>query len=225
MGIKRISLEELRAELAATRVTRGIQEVVLHHTWSPTAAQYQGPATWEGIRDYHVGQRGWSDIGYHYGVGPDGSIWRLRPVTRAGAHVLNRNRHTVGVVLLGNYDVEDPVKHGLGVVAQVVRVVCERFKLKAGQIRFHREFQDKTCPGKRIELADFRNLVLSGQSSAARSKPQSLKVVLLPANQVINCRPALEEGVVRCDLRALAEALGAEVTDHIGEQGKVYVKK
>lgn len=221
MSIKRISLEELRAELAGTRVTRGIREVVLHHTWSPTAAQYKGQATWEGIRDYHVGQRGWSDIGYHYGVGPEGSVWRLRPVTRSGAHVLSRNRHTVGVVLLGNYDVEDPMANGLPVAAQVVRVLVERFKLKAEHIRFHREFQDKTCPGTKIDLAEFRKMVVNVEVNEV----EALKVVALPENTIVNCRPELKDGKVRCDLRVLAEALGAKVTDHVRDQGKVYVKK
>jgi hypothetical protein len=233
MSITQISLEQLKSELASTQVTRGIQEVVLHHTWSPDTTQYRGKATWEAIRNYHVRERGWSDIGYHYGVGPEGSVWRLRPLTRAGAHVLNRNQHTVGVVLLGNFDVEDPLIKGLPTAAQVTRALVERFKLTAGQIRFHREFQPKTCPGTRINLAEFRTMVMSNQGqlpgkqavSEGTKNNKLLKVVMLPENNIILCRPELKEGKVRCDLRALAEELGAEVTDHIADQGKVYLKK
>lgn len=140
MAIEQVTLGQLVAELKQTKVTRGIQEVVLHHTWSPTAAQYRGKETWEAIRRYHMQERGWSDIGYHYGIGSDGTIWTLRPVTRSGAHVLNRNRHTIGVAMVGNFDVEDPAKYGLKVAAQVVKALVERFKLKPESIRFHREF-------------------------------------------------------------------------------------
>jgi len=220
MAIEQVSLAGLKAYLDSVKVTRGIEEVVLHHTWSPTAAQYRGKVTWDAIRDYHVNVRGWSDIGYHFGAAKDGSIWKLRPVTRAGAHVLNRNEHTVGMVLIGNFDVEDPMANGLPLAAQVVAVVVERFQLKLASVRFHREFQDKTCPGTRIELAAFREMV--GAASQSRLSP---KIILLPQNSVVECRAEVSDGVTRCDLRPLATALGCRVTDHLADQGKVYLER
>ena len=217
-NIQELSLEELTAYLNSVRVPRGVREVVLHHTWSPTAAQYKGKATWEAIRQYHVNVRGWSDIGYHLGVGPDGTVWRLRPVARQGAHVLGRNEHTVGVAMVGNFDVEDPVENGLETAARVFGVVLGRFGLSLTAVRFHREFQQKTCPGLRIDLEGFRNMV-------AELGREPIKVVRLPDSTVIACRPEVISGVTRCDLRALAEALGAQVTDHIKCQGKVYVRR
>jgi len=59
-------------------------------------------------------------------------------------------------------------------------------------------------------------------ASAVAAAP---KVVLLPANEVIACAAKLEGEVVRCELRALAEALGYEVTDHLADQGKVYLQQ
>ncbi len=218
MAIEQISLERLAEKLKRVRVTRGIKEIVLHHTWSPTAAQYKGRATWEAIRQYHIQERGWSDIGYHFGVGPDGSYWLLRPVEKAGAHVLHRNEHTIGVVLVGNFDVEDPEANGLAAAAELTRVLMERFALKPENIRFHREFENKTCPGMRIDLMDFRQRV------RATMPAEEIRVVLLPQNTVIECRPALENNKIRCDLRALAEALGADVVDHLREQRKIYVR-
>jgi hypothetical protein len=222
MAIAQTTLAKLAEELKATRVTRGIQEVVLHHTWSPTAAQYRGRATWEGIDHNHRYVRGWDGgIGYHVGIARDGSIWLLRPITRSGAHVLNRNRHTVGVVLVGNFDVEDPMENGLSVAAQVVRVLVDRFKLKPEHIRFHREFQNKTCPGTKIDLGDFRRMVMGANAN----ETAALKVVVLPENKIVECRPEVDGGKVRCDLRPLAEELGAKVADHIRDQGKVYVRR
>jgi len=218
MAIEEISLDQLAERLKRVRVTRSIKEIVLHHTWSPTAAQYKGRATWEAIRQYHIQKRGWSDIGYHYGVGPDGSYWLLRPVEKAGAHVQNRNAHTIGVALVGNFDLEDPEAHGLPAAARLVRVLLEHFALKPENIRFHREFQNKTCPGMRIELMDFRQRVMTTMPE------EEIRVVLLPQNIIVECRPTLENNHIRCDLRALAEALGADVVDHLREQRKIYVK-
>jgi len=209
MAIEQTSLAELKAELAKTKVTRGIREVVVHHTWSPTAAQYKGKPTWEAIRKYHMGERGWSDIGYHYGVAPDGTVWKLRPVTRSGAHVLSRNQHTVGVVLLGNFDEEDPARYGLSRMVELVRMLVERFKLTPAGIRFHREFQNKTCPGTRLDLAAFRKMV------AAPATP--------PAGQ-----PAQTRTILIVDHENGQEVGHFELVpngDHIKDQGKVYVKR
>ena len=166
MAIEPVSLDGLGRYLDAPRTPRRVDEVILHHTWSPTAAQYRGQATWDGIRNYHMNVRGWSDIGYHLGVGPDNTVWLLRPIHRGGGHCLNHNAHSVGVAIIGNFDVEDPYANGLDMAAQVCAAVCNRYLLESTDIFFHRDFADKTCPGTRVKRDDFRGLVhkvLAGQ--------------------------------------------------------------
>lgn len=58
-----------------------------------------------GWRDYHVGTRGWSDIGYNIAIDQAGRVWDLRGITRVGAHAAsssNRdaNHEYVGVLLI-----------------------------------------------------------------------------------------------------------------------------
>jgi hypothetical protein len=43
--------------------------------------------------------------------------------------------------------------------------------------------------------------------------------------RVVECRLKVERGVCRVDLRPVAEALGFVVTDHLADQGKVYVRR
>lgn len=204
MAVRRVSWAELEEYLQNTKVSRGIEEVVLHHTWSPSAAQYAGQATWDGIRRYHMAQRGWSDIGYHFGVGPDGSLWRLRPVNLSGAHVLNRNLHTVGVAIVGNFDVEDPMTHGLPAAAKVVAKLLQRFRLGPAAVRFHREFQDKTCPGTRVNQEVFRKMV---KAEMGEAKAQTVKLVDAKTGEVVGSLVLAPNG------------------DHIADQGKLYVVK
>lgn len=45
------------------------------------------------------------------------------------------------------------------------------------------------------------------------------------SSRVIACHLKVEGGVSRVDLRAVVEALGFEVTDHLADQGKIYVSK
>lgn len=54
--------------------------IVIHHTAVWNAA---GP---EFVREIHVDWRGWADIGYHYIIGEDGSIYAGRDMHLMGAH-------------------------------------------------------------------------------------------------------------------------------------------
>jgi hypothetical protein len=203
--MNKVTLAELRKVLTAAAPKRRIDEIVLHHTWAPTAAQYKGAATWEAIRRYHVDNRGWSDIGYHVGIGPDGSIWTLRPAERSGAHVLNRNAHTLGVAIVGNFDSEDPMRNGLPVAADVCRMALEVYKLPVGAVRFHREFQPKSCPGKLVGLAEFRTRVAG---AAPEQKPSPITVTVDGHPTAIGVWIA--DGITYGPLASLARALGAD---------------
>jgi hypothetical protein len=217
-------MAQFRSHLNEIEVRRGIDEVVVHHTWSPDAGGYRGIATVRGVRRYHMGVRGWSDNGYHVMIGPHGAIFLCRPMERSGAHVAGRNTHTIGVSFIANFDHDEPEEYaGLATGHQVVAALLERFDLTSRDIRFHREFAPKTCPGLKLSLAQFRRDVTEARASAeGRHRP---KIVLLPGSEVIECNAAVEDGTTRVDLRALAEALGCGVHDRLQEQGKVYVAR
>lgn len=54
--------------------------LVVHHSDFPEAP---GPAV---LKAYHLEVSGFSDLGYHFVIGPDGTIWEGRPLDRMGAH-------------------------------------------------------------------------------------------------------------------------------------------
>ena len=53
------------------------------------------------IKDIHVKQRGWSDVGYHYFIQRDGTMQKGRPDYRLGAHVGGHNTGNLGVCMAG----------------------------------------------------------------------------------------------------------------------------
>ena len=53
------------------------------------------------IRRWHVEERGWRNVGCHAIIHRDGSVGYGRPVEQSGAHVAGRNKHTIGVSLVG----------------------------------------------------------------------------------------------------------------------------
>ena len=76
---------------------REITEAVVHCSY--TTPDMDIDAEW--IRNVHVNENGWKDIGYHYVILRDGTIELGRDISRAGAHVLGHNKSTIGICLVG----------------------------------------------------------------------------------------------------------------------------
>ena len=56
------------------------------------------------IRDLHVNEFGWSDIGYHYVIKRDGTREVGRTEARIGAHCKGHNANSIGICLVGGVD-------------------------------------------------------------------------------------------------------------------------
>ena len=208
--LESVSIDTLRDLLEAAPPRRDIQEIILHHTWLPTAAQYRGRPTWEGIQGYHMEVRQWSDIGYHAGVAPDGTVWLLRPIMCGGAHTLNHNANSVGLVVLGNYDAghDDPAQITKA-AARVTALLCKRYSLGPQDVYFHRDFANKTCPGTAIDRAAFRAQVAAN-------------IVVMPAAGDATRDVLVIEHATGVRLETLKVVPGG---DHVADQGKLYVVK
>ncbi len=73
-------------------------KAVIHHTATAKTTSV------ECIRRYHMEERGWNDIGYHYLIDWKGNIFKGRPLSMKGAHALNpkpSRNHYVGIALIG----------------------------------------------------------------------------------------------------------------------------
>ena len=100
--------------LSEIRPMNGIARITVHHTawewevdaWTRTAGEV------ENIRAFHSGTRAtdrhWADIAYHFAVDRAGRVWQARPLAYQGAHVRGHNEHNLGIVLLGNFEVQSP---------------------------------------------------------------------------------------------------------------------
>ena len=209
-----------------------VQAIVIHHTWSPTAAQYKGRSTIEGIRRYHIRERGWSDIGANLYACPDGTVITGRPLDAPNwAHAqvsLSRpeaeakalsggdagwfNRHAVGIETVANFDVEPPDSGPSGAAYQVMlqacAAICRVFSLDPRRhIFFHRDVAAKSCPGTGLNRATVRAQV------AALLEAEGIGVVRLGGpggTALIPCNPTLSNGRVWVDLRPFVEGVGGE---------------
>lgn len=100
----------------------------------------------ETIYQWHVTERGWSDIGYHYIILKNGTIEKCRPVHRSGAHCKGHNKDSIGICLTGKVD----FSHAQYVALQQL---VNNLKWLFGGIPVygHRDFSDKTCPNFNVD--------------------------------------------------------------------------
>jgi len=143
-------------------------EIVLHHTFRPTAETWRGLPTLKILQKYYEGL-GWS-AGPHIFVAEDG-IWLFSDMRNVGIHaglgnatwLKNRRKiggyfvrnakllkYSVGVEVVGNFD--EKVWEGK-TLKNAISCICslkKRLGLSNKNIRFHREFSPKTCPGNAI---------------------------------------------------------------------------
>ena len=111
-----------------------------------------------GIQKTHMGANGWDDIGYHYIVDPAGRLWEGRHLDRIGAHAGSRdlNRGNIGILLLGNFDLQEPPRAQLERLGALLAALQGIFAIADAEIYTHNRIRameglaPTACPGRYI---------------------------------------------------------------------------
>jgi|GEM_PF-1701921 len=170
-----ISLEELLKQLDKYKH----KELHVHHTWKPDHEDFNGKnhiQLQRGMRNYHVNTRGWSDIGQHITIFPDGKIVTGRDFGRIPASITGKNTGSFMIENIGNFD----LGHDLfaGEQLKTLLAIAKYFDKKGRYIRFHRENSGKSCPGSGIDKTVFMNKVRGGNMVLKKgSQGNSVKVL------------------------------------------------
>ena len=98
----------------------------------------------EVIRGWHVNERRWPDVGYHFFIKRNGDIQEGRALSVAGAHVRGHNEDSIGICLHGKTTFTDSQFKAL---RQLVAKLYFEFKLSINNVYGHCDFdQNKSCP-------------------------------------------------------------------------------
>ena len=111
-------------------------KAVIHHTataWETSVAS---------IKYYHINERGWDDIGYHFLIKYDGTICEGRPITKKGAHKKGKN-HYLGIALIGEDEFTDMQ------IESLIKLL-KRFEVT------HIERHHEKCPGVGLDVGKIR---------------------------------------------------------------------
>ena len=137
---------------------RAINQIHIHHTYKPEAVDFIGTnhdRIWENIRRYHMDVRGWMDIGYNFGVFPDGKILDGRKIEIKPASIANHNTGAVAIVMIGNFDIEIPSEAQMKACLEKTYSLMQEYSVPLERVFFHNEFDPKTCPGKNVPKPQF----------------------------------------------------------------------
>lgn len=130
---------------------REINKIVLHCSATREGKDYSVDT----IRQWHVRDRGWRDIGYHFVVQLDGTVNPGRPIEIQGAHVRGHNKGSIGICYIGG--IEDKKNENGNWVAKDTRTPEQKEGLDRllrelmqlypeATLHGHNEFSAKACP-------------------------------------------------------------------------------
>ena len=133
---------------------RKITEIIVHCT-ATRADWWASKRTSEKVREikrWHVQDRGWADIGYHFLIDRDGTIAKGRDITRDGAHVQGRNKGTIGISLFGGHgsaETDKFAQHFTPEQDAALRRLLAELQATYGKVPVtgHNQYAAKACPG------------------------------------------------------------------------------
>lgn len=132
----------------------GVGLITFHHSGDPKAFvenDFAGTAAHlEYVRQYHR-SRGFQDIGYHFAIDRQGRVWQLRSLKYQGQHVRYNNEHNIGVVVLGNFDLQRPTQPQLDRIRTFGNLLRKQYSLPISRVKTHQEIVRTECPGDNMQ--------------------------------------------------------------------------
>jgi hypothetical protein len=156
----------------------------IHHTVSPQRGNVA--AMVRGFQRFHMASNGWCDIGYHFLVGMDGTVYEGRPLPLIGAHVGGHNTGNIGIAFVGCFDNSCPRSMGSRIpsdrairgAARVMRQLSRIYgsRVTDRTVLGHRQHsgQSTACPGQHLlsRLGTLRSLARQSGGGSSGPRPR-----------------------------------------------------
>ena len=137
--------------------------IIIHHSASPQSQ------TAKAIDDYHKAKWNFRSAlghyaGYQYIIESNGNIFQARKDTEAGAHTIqeNMNYQSIGICLTGWYDDGHdnlPTEKQQESLGKLLENKMKEWNIPRENIKFHRDYAPKTCPGLHINQKLISNII------------------------------------------------------------------
>ena len=124
---------------------RAISKIIIHCSATPESRE----VTVKDLHKWHVEERGWSDIGYHFFIDLEGEIHECRPLERTGAHTKGHNYDSIGVCYAGGLNSDHKPKDTRTEMQKdsLQDLLCQLKGLYPKSVVYgHNNFSSKACP-------------------------------------------------------------------------------
>ena len=122
---------------------RQIDKIIIHCSDSDIEAH----DNLDTIRKWHVDERNFSDVGYHFFIRKSGLIEKGRDLDLVGAHCVGQNKTSIGICCSGKHHFTHSQFLALKGLIDSLYIILQ----KALTIHGHCEFSTKTCPNFSVE--------------------------------------------------------------------------
>ena len=134
------------------------QRIILHHAAAKKCSA-------EDIHRWHL-NNGWSGAGYHFLVRKDGTIYRLRPEDKVGAHAYGANYDSLGICFEGDYKEEIMQEEEIKAGRELVNFLKNKYGINTVQV--HKNVNATNCPGDNFPFDQIANE--TGESKPSKEK-------------------------------------------------------
>jgi hypothetical protein len=134
------------------RVAELFDRITVHHSGATSnyhTARSDVLRDMEGVFMSHS-HRNYGDIGYHFIIDYAGTVWEGRSLAYEGAHVASQNERNIGIVVLGNFENQQPSAKQTENLERLTRLLRARFQIKPHRIFGHRDLGHSVCPGQQL---------------------------------------------------------------------------
>lgn len=189
--------------------------VVIHHTYTPTVAQWRGVQSLRGARDYYIGLK-WTSGPHLFISGnathpDDRGIFQLSPLHLPGIHAGRCNSNHWGLETVGRYDRAGWATSTSELVYGAVLALMDwRDLTDVSQIEGHRECmpKQKSCPGTAINMDVVRSevarrLALNSANDLTFVSDQRISAAHFARVLDLASSPAAPDGLALADIPAI----------------------
>nr|KAG5712979.1 hypothetical protein BaRGS_021773 [Batillaria attramentaria] len=134
-------------------VAAGCPNIISRSEWGARAPNHaigdmDAPAKYVFI---HHGSSGWTDIGYNFVVGEDGSAYMARGWTEIGAHTYGYNSVGIAICVIGDFNDRLPNDKALNKIKQLIQCGLEKGHIDPNYtLKGHRDVGETDCPGDQL---------------------------------------------------------------------------
>ena len=138
--------------------------LVFHHVGEMPSFKVDGDVVhgWHRNRKTDSGMY-WSGIGYNALILEDGTIEEGRPFDMQGAHTPGINSVSFGVLVVGNFEQDDPKQVQVDSAIEFGRYLVEDLYPGIKRIGGHSDFASSACPGRHFPLQQIKEGIRKGE--------------------------------------------------------------